>query len=126
MMAGSLPKDPQRAWRNVIAAVEKAMAAMGAHGVGELRSELAAYQRNLGCSPAERRPQGEVSRQACQQVWDALLGMRWENPLDVLDKVKEEFSMEPDLEDMKRAVGRYDQAHPPPGEAVGDGEEELL
>jgi hypothetical protein len=52
--------------------------------------------------------------------------MRWENPLDVLDKVKEEFSIEPDLEDMKRAVGRYDQAHPPPGEAVGDGEKELL
>jgi hypothetical protein len=34
--------------------------------------------------------------------------------------------MEPDLEDMKRAVERYDQADRPPGEAVGDGEKELL
>jgi hypothetical protein len=108
-MAGKLPKNPGRAWRDVLAAVGNAMAVMDFQDVAELRSELVKYQRNLASPPAERLPHSDRYSQLCAEAWDALLGMGYENPLDVLDKVIEEFGPRPDLDAMQRAVGRYDK-----------------
>ena len=88
----------QEMWWKVVEAVGEFMLEHGYSDLDEVRHDLSCHPR--GAPPNFDRDE------RVGKLWDVLLEvyqpMGWDNPVDVLDKIHEEFSRMPDLKRMRR------------------------